>query len=287
MQRSSMAQNSKETIYEYRRLLAKDPMSKVFAPLAEALRENKQLAEAEKIAARGVQKHPRYVGGYVALGRVLMDQLKFDQALPILKEAKRLDPQNLLALQLLGTTLLQIKNPKEALKAFKMVLFLNPSSEKARKAVAKLETLSAEDYEEEIFQYQNLSAATVAAAAEKNAQLSSLKTEIKTETVTANEPSLISENEVERKLSLIDALILRNAFDRATAALQELNKRSPDHPEVLRRFQQLEEDLPEEEATPIQPLLSRERLISERKKRILENLLQRINRKSEELITNL
>lgn len=285
MQRSSMAQNAKETIYEYRRLLAKDPMSKAFAPLAEALRENKQLAEAEKIAARGVQKHPNYVGGYVALGRVLMDQQKFDQALPILKEAKHLDPQNLLALQLLGTTLLQLKDPKEALKAFKMVLFLNPNSEKARKAVAKLENLSAEDYEEEIFQYQNISAS--AALTNKNTQANDIKTEEKIETALTNEPSLISESELERKLSLIDALILRNAFDRATAALQELNKRSPDHPEVLRRFQQLEEDLPEEEATPIQPLLSRERLILDRKKRILENLLQRINRKSEELITNL
>ncbi len=282
MQRSSMAQNSKETIYEYRRLLAKDPMSKVFAPLAEALREIKQLAEAEKIAARGVQKHPNYVGGYVALGRVLMDQQKFEQALPILKEAKRLDPQNLLALQLLGTTLLQLKDPKEALKAFKMVLFLNPNSEKARKAVAKLESLSAEDYEEEIFQYQNLSANNV-----KQAELQNDENTKPIEAAAATESSLISEAELERKLSLIDALILRNAFDRATSALQELNKRSPDHPEVLKRFEQLEEELPEEEATPIQPLLSREKLIFDRKKRILENLLHRINQKSEELITNL
>lgn len=275
---------SKETIYEYRRLLAKDPASKVFAPLAEALRENGQLAEAEKIAARGVQKHPQYVGGFVALGRTLMAQEQYEKALPILKEATRLDPQNLLALQLLGTTLLELKDPKEALKAFKMVLFLNPQSEKARRAVSKLENLSAEDYEEELFQYQTLGAEKK--ETEKVAT-PSVDPEPADEPQSEQTTNLISEAELERKLSLIDALILRSSYDRANSALQELNMRTPNHPEVLKRFEQLEEELPEEEASPIQPLLSRERMVLDRKIRILETLLHRIKEKEESLITHL
>jgi len=271
MQRSSMAKIPAKAIEEYQRILQKDPNSKVFAPLSEALRDSGDLAQAETVAANGIRRHPAYVGGYVSLGRILMDQGRFREALPILQKASELDAENLLALHLLGTLHLQISQPKDALKAFKRVLFLNPQSEKARNAVQKLESLSADEYEEDIFQYQNI----------KNQQS---KTPAAPPAVRAQPVQPLSGNEIERKLSLVDALIVRNQLERARATLMELHSKIPGHPEVAKRFDLLDETVPEEEATPLHPLSSRENTVIQRKKRLLENLLRRVKMHNEGLI---
>ncbi len=245
-----------ETIEEYRKVLDKDPSSKVFAPLAEALRENKEFNQAEYIAWHGIKRHPQFAGGYVTLGRVLSDQAKHKEALPVLKKATELDPQNLLALQLLGNTYLQMEMTKEALKTFKMVLFLNPSSEKAKKAVQKLESFSADEFEEDIFEYSR----------------PNMRRDHQEEVISAP----MDEIELERKLSLVDALIVRHQYDRAHEALKELNALLPGNPQIQERFELLGTDSPEEEAIELQPLLSREKMVLERKRALLEGLLQRI-----------
>ena len=251
---------SSSTIEEYRKILDKDPNSKVFAPLAEALREQRQYSQAEYVADHGIKRHPEFVGGYVALGRVLSDQAKIKQALPVLKKAVDLDPQNLLALQLLGNVYLQMQMTKEALKTFKMVLFLNPSSEKAKKAVQKLESFSAEDFEEDAFQYSR-----------PNVRISeSDEDEINTP------ETRLDDLELDRKLSLVDALIVRNQFDRARDALMELSRRAPGNPLVQERFELLETDSPDEDVQDLHPLISREKMVIERKRAMLEGLLQRI-----------
>lgn len=257
---------SSQAIEEYRKVLDKDPNSKVFAPLSEALREQKEYSQAQHMAEYGIKRHPQFVGGYVALGRVLTDQAKYSQALPVLKKATELDPQNLLALQLLGNTYLQLQMSKEALKTFKMVLFLNPLSEKAKNAVQKLETFSAEDFEEDVFQYSRPNVRDWKSAPEA--------TNEEPEMEVSAQP--IDETELDRKLSLVDALIVRNQFERAHEALNELAQRSPGNPEIASRFELLEMDAPEEQADDLQPLISREKMVVERKRALLEGLLQRI-----------
>lgn len=285
MQRSSMAKIPAKAIEEYNRVLQRDPNSKVFAPLAEALRESGDFQKAEMIAADGVRRHPKYVGGFVVLGRILLDQGRLQESLPILKKASELDPENLLALQLLGTLHLQSNQAKEALKAFKRVLFLNPQSEKAKNAVQKLESLSAEEYEEDLFQYQ-----TLKAEPESQKLRSSLPHTLKKESPFPQKPSVApqtqhsSQNlqfEIDRKLSLIDALIVRNDLGRAREVLMELNVKAPNYSEISKRFHLLDEALPEEEAVLLHPLSSREKTVVDRKKRILENLLQRIKEHNE------
>lgn len=257
-----MSKNLPKIIEDYRRLLQKDPNSKAFAPLAEALRENAEFQQAEIVAANGIRRHPEYVGGYVALGRILIEQARYAEAAPILSKATELDPQNLLALQLIGTMHLQMQQPKDALKAFKRILFLNPQSEKARNAVQKLESLSADEYEEDIFQYKKINA---------NTQLNKA-------------PAAVTNQELERKLSLVDALIVRNDLEKARAHLVELNTRLPNNKEIARRFELLEESLPEEEAAPLHPVASREKMVFDRKRKILENLLQRVKTYTEDSI---
>ncbi len=257
-----MSKNLTKIIEDYRRLLQKDPNSKAFAPLAEALRENGEFQQAEIVAANGIRRHLTYVGGYVALGRILMEQGRLAEARPILNKAQELDPENLLALQLIGNWHLQSQQPKDALKAFKRILFLNPQSEKARNAVQKLESLSADEYEDDLFQYQTL----------------------KSNAPPQKATSKVSTQELDRKLSLIDALIVRNDLEKARMHLEELHGRAPDNKEIAKRFELLEESLPEEEAAPLHPVASREKMVFDKKRRLLENLLRRIKSYQEDAI---
>lgn len=264
-----MAKVTEKTLDEYRRMLQKDPQSKVFAPLAEALREMGDFVRAEQIAADGVRRHPAYASGYVALGRILSDQSRQKEALVILQKAADLDPENLLALQLLALTHLRLNAPKDALKIYKRVLFLNPQSEKARSAIQRLESLSADEYEEDIFQYQRLDSqhATRELAFEKS------------------NPQAVSPSEIDRKLSLIDALIVRNELEKARQILSDLSFRTPANVEIAKRFELLDEDMPEEAADLLHPLQSREKMVVERKTKLLNNLLRRIKERTEEQIS--
>jgi tetratricopeptide (TPR) repeat protein len=276
----SGAKISPETIEEYRRLLARDPMSKVFASLAEAYRELGMQAQAEKIALDGIKRHPTYVSGYVALGRTLMDQERLKEALPMLKKASSLDPQNLLAWHLMGTAHLQMNDSKEALRCFKMVLFLNPQSTSARKAVQKLETLTADDYDNDIFEMKYLAGSAAIPAKAPRHLRESLGEEALTRTgieITGTKtPPLVGPKDLERTLSLVDALILRNDLTQAREALNRAHHAFPGDPEVQKRFELLDDSIPEEAAAPLSPLKNRERQIFERKKDLLEGLLHRI-----------
>lgn len=259
--------NLSKMVEDFSKLLIKDPNSKAFAPLAEALREMQKFSEAEKVAVSGVKRHPSYVGGYLALGRIMFDQSRLNEAGPLLKKAIDLDPQNLLALQLYAQFLLQSEQAKDALKIYKRILFLNPQSEKARVAVQKLESLTADEFEEDIFQYQKLSTEQVI----KETQ----------------HPLGLRSTDIDRRLSLVDALIVRNEIEKARSVLEELNAKAPGHREILRRFELLEDPVPEEEATPIQPLKSREKLVIDRKIKLLESLLHRINAEREDSFVSL
>ncbi len=254
-----MSKVSAATLEKFQEILAKDPKSKVFAPLADAYRELGLYEEAEEVASKGIRLHPGYVSGFVAFGRILLERKKWQEALPILTRAVDLDPQNLLALHLLGNLYLQLKQPKLALKHFKMVLFLNPHSEKARKAIHKLESLSADDFEEDVFEMK---------------PLNKEKKDPSQETVI----SKISQGfRLERQLSLVDALIVRNNLAKARGLLEEIRQIHPDNREVNNRWNLLFEDL-SEVPTPLSPNKSRENLVLDRKKHRLEAVLQTLRR---------
>lgn len=258
---------SADTLSQYERTLRKDPQSKVFAALADAYRELNRWDEAEAMAKDGVERHPEYVGGYLVLSRILILTQRADEAEEFLKKAVQLAPENLLAYQLLGQAYVSLKRPQEALKAHKMVLFLNPMSEKSRQAVEKLETLTALDYDDEVFEMRPLGKSLDAPAP--------LDTGSGAETGKAR--SQMRQGDLERSLSLIDALIVRNDLGRAREQLREVSEEFPDSIEVQKRWAYFEEDSAVEEIETLRPDLSRERRTVERKRALLENLLRRID----------
>lgn len=261
-----MSQINAETIVRYQQILRKDPSSKVFAALAEHYRLTKQIAAAEKVARAGVKSNPDYVSGYVVLGRILMDQHKNAEALQTLKAASQKAPENLLALQLLGECHLRLNESSQALKVFKMALFFNPQNEKAKKAVEKLESLSATEFENDIFQMSKLKAV-------RNLP------EIKEDSVEIGLPNLPTPpppQALQRGISLVDAFLVRNDFQKAREALQELQNQFPQHPQLEKRWNLLEEAAPEAETTLISPLPNREKTALDKKIQVLEAVLQRI-----------
>jgi predicted regulator of Ras-like GTPase activity (Roadblock/LC7/MglB family) len=81
---------------EIRRLsdvLVRDPASRAFVPLADALRRAGDLATAERIAVRGLERHPYDADAHDTLARVHADRGDLDRAADEWSMALRLDPR--------------------------------------------------------------------------------------------------------------------------------------------------------------------------------------------------
>lgn len=251
----------RESIEKYQEILRKDPNSQVFAALAEAYREMGLLRQAEKIAREGTQRHPGYVSGFVALGKVFLTQERWKDAEVVLQKAATLGPENILAHQLLGQVYLQTKRPKDALKAYKLVLFLNPQSEMAKKAVEKLEALTADEFEDDVFEMKKPQQQGKAIAPSPSTP--------------TGKPTMGLGNSLERTVSLIDAFIVRNEIGKARDLIRAASLTFPGENKIQDRWEMISEE-PFEEATPIEPDLSREDFIRDRKIQRLQFVLQRI-----------
>ncbi len=212
--------------------------------------------EAEQVARNGIQRHPSYVSGFVCLGRILVAKKNWKEAEETLQKATSLAPENILAQQLIAQVYLQQSRPKDALKSYKYVLFLNPQSVIAKKAVEKLESLTADEYEDEVFEMKKLSEERTPSARGQQS------------------------NELERQLSLIDAYIVRNDVARARELISQAQRKFSNNQALAERLQMVSEEYQPEQATEISPNLKRENLIREKKLKRLNFLLQRIKNHS-------
>lgn len=290
-------------IERYQNVLQKDPTSQVFAPLAEAYREMGLLKEAEQVALTGVKRHPSFAAGLVVYARILKDLNRLEECLKYAQKAIDLSPENIVAHQLQAEASLLSKRPKEALKAFKMVLFLNPNSERARKAVAKLESLTADEYEDEVFEMSKIASlkeqfwtpggvhagsdgrSRGTGAAGPRATAAPPDAASGGGTARASGKSGSPPRALERMLSLIDAFIVRHDLAKAKLLLSDTQAEFGDHPEIVQRTKLLHSRSgammaapnDEESATPLKPLVSREKAIAQRKLEVLEMMLRRID----------
>lgn len=254
-----------ELIGRYQQLLKADPNSKIFAPLAEALRREGKLAEAYELCSNGVRRHPEFAGGRVALAKILIDQKKWPEAREHLVKAVSIAPENLMAHHLLADSALELRRPKDALKAFKMVLFLNPQDSKAKRAVQKLEPLTADEFTEEVFDFQPRLLGEINLGEAKQTQAS------RSGGIDANASK---PPELERLLSLSDAYLIRNDVMRAEKMLHEALAKHGSVPEIELRLERIRETFEVEQ--PIEPMRSRAQIVLENKVQYLEDLLQKI-----------
>jgi tetratricopeptide (TPR) repeat protein len=106
------------------------PESRDFAPLADLLREAGQYREALLLLDKGLRKFPHYVTGHVIKGRTLNEAGYGQLGQGALKKALELDPQNILALDLLIGEATARKAWKEVLGPLEKLVALEPEDEK-------------------------------------------------------------------------------------------------------------------------------------------------------------
>lgn len=127
-------------LYEYLRKYQEDPSSRIFAPLAEAYRKAGLIDEAINIAREGLQAHPTFIGGRVALARALFDKGNYDEAIKELTSVIREAPDNLMAQRLIAESSLMLGRTAEALGAYKVLLYFSPGDAETARIVLELET---------------------------------------------------------------------------------------------------------------------------------------------------
>ena len=252
--------------------LQENPRSVQFAKLAELYLSRDMTEAAETLVKQSLKFHPRSTSGLILLGRIFRLKKQNFEALHPLTEATKLAFDNWRAWLELAEVYVELKNGKQALIAFKKVLLFNPTHATARRAVAKLELLTADEYEDDLFQMQKLpdtDLKPVAAPAENN-------------TWSKPDEALI------RMVSFIDALIVRHDLEKATMLLNECSAKYGSHPELESRrlklsiFENPDFLEPKSVATNSQ---ARKQLILDKKISALKMLLRRIESKKSDLLS--
>ena len=82
--------------------LARDPSSRVFVPLGEALRKQGQLDLALKVTMRGLERHPHFADGHDLLARIAVDRGDLERAFDEWDMVLRLVPGHAGALRGMG-----------------------------------------------------------------------------------------------------------------------------------------------------------------------------------------
>ncbi len=82
--------------------LVRDPGSRVFVPLGEALRRQGQLDLALKVTLRGLERHPHFADAHDLLARIAVDRADLDRAFDEWDMVLRLVPGHLGALKGMG-----------------------------------------------------------------------------------------------------------------------------------------------------------------------------------------
>jgi tetratricopeptide (TPR) repeat protein len=135
---------------KYLKEYQENPRSRVFAPLAEAYRKSGLVDEALEICREGLEYHPNFISGMVALARCYFDKGLYTATINELEKVISEVPDNYLAQKILAQSYALVGDKSNALKAYKMVLFLNPADGEAKAVIADLEDvrrISDEDLE--------------------------------------------------------------------------------------------------------------------------------------------
>jgi tetratricopeptide (TPR) repeat protein len=225
---------SKEIIEKYRGVLKKTPDSQVFAPLAEAYRENGELDLAEKVCKEGLRKHPSHTSAWVILGKILKDKKNLEEGIKALTQALKLSGSNILAHQLMGELYLEKRDTTAAIKSFKMVLLLNPYNQKVKKILERIESLSAKDYQDDLFEFKKL---TITPDSSPDVNSEATRSQL-------IEPNKIENDQtyhrtLQRIISLIDAFIARNQLKQANTLLENSLKDYPEDKDLAYRLKVL------------------------------------------------
>ncbi len=124
---------------EVRRLsdeLARDPASRIFVPLGEALRLQGQLDLALKVTLRGLERHPHVAEGHDLLARLSVDRGEHERAFDEWDMVLRLSPGHVGALKGLGFVSYQREQLADAERYLAAAAEADPGDEQVATALA-------------------------------------------------------------------------------------------------------------------------------------------------------
>lgn len=125
---------------KYREMLSKNPSSRVFAALSELYRKGGMLDEAIKLCLTGINYHPKYMSGRVALGRAYFDKGMYKEAKEELETVVSTTPDNLIANKVLGEIHLLEKDLEKAKECFERVNTISPDDEEIKEKLKIVES---------------------------------------------------------------------------------------------------------------------------------------------------
>ena len=144
------------TIEELQIELQNNPRSLNFVRLADMYLAENMVDAAFQLLERSLKYHPNSISGHLLIGKIFVLRSDFDKALEHLNFCVQKAPTNWQALLTRAELHLKTQKPKPALADFKSVLLHNPQNPIARKMVAKLEVISADDYESDVFEIKTI-----------------------------------------------------------------------------------------------------------------------------------
>ena len=132
-------QDPKPEIEKYRKALAADPDSRLFAALADSLRRSGDIKAAIAVAEQGVGKHPKYLSGIVVLAQAYFADQRYPDALELFKKVVKLNPENLTAHRAMAEIYDRIGDHEQALKAYRAITILDHTDKRAMERLQILE----------------------------------------------------------------------------------------------------------------------------------------------------
>jgi len=244
-------------IKKYEDVLAKDPRSYCFAPLAELYRKLGLLDDAVQVAKRGIEAHPEYVGGYMALGRTLFEMGLKDESKVALERVVKVTPDNFLAQKLLSQIYIEQGDDVSAEKALQVLVLLNPDDVEGKlmlealgRAAAKRKEAEQKIIAEEGFSFENADSFSTCHFVEDSSENSdfdevqSPKNSVDLQMVTAP-----SGKDPLATVTVAELYVKQGVLERAIEVYKELLEADPDNDELKKRFIELQWRLEEDETT--------------------------------------
>jgi cytochrome c-type biogenesis protein CcmH/NrfG len=187
----------------FTRRLAQDPHSRVFAPLADLLRQTGRLQDALDLLEDGVARHPNYVSALVIKGQTLLDAGLVDQARVVLAGVMELDSENILVLRLLTDDARNRQAWKESIPLLEKLVVLETDDDHWPSALAEAKRFAERE---------------VSAQPEP---IESLDTDFAT-------------------MTLVDIYLAQGYREKALAALSQMAAREPGREDILMRIAEIE-----------------------------------------------
>lgn len=121
-------------------LLARDPNSKLFMPLAEEYIKAGMADEAVMTLEDGLKANPFYMSARVLLGKAYVEKGDLDSARAQFEQVVKTVPDNLFAHRKLGDIYKILGDRENAIRSYRMITLLSPNDKEAKGLLAELES---------------------------------------------------------------------------------------------------------------------------------------------------